>query len=459
MDIVEGKDRDCAALEGLFQQVVNKMKTCLPHYEDLISKADRLHGHLKHTTTALASFLESFQKLADSATDTQGATREIGAYLTRTVMRHKNVESRMKTLSSTLQDCLVLPMAEKMEEWRREAAQLDKEHSKENKRLRQDLKKKTDSQDRLLKKNNTKSVKDKSVYDVKVSQGLADVTKSVRCLQEVERVAVRRVLVEARSRLCTLVACLRPVLGEQVALVEELQPLGELSTKLAELTEEPWKLPPASEQVLSAIMGSEGASLPPSFRPPSPPYSLGSWISLSSAGSSGGASVHFPGSHGQAVGLGARQDQGPLAPICSQDSGFTSEDTLFLRAADPWGLQQGLPGLPMMDRPHTISSAYERGHQRPSLQTHTFSFPKEEGLHLETDTMDGHDRENVEEYLAEELGSSTSPAQDRTKLLPPPPPHLLYSDDEDCQLSVADSVRKLSLQQLQQAPVLHRTRN
>ena len=97
-------------------------------------------------------------------------------------------------------------MAGKMEEWRREAVQLNKEHSKENKRLRQDLKKKTDSQGRLLKKN--KSVKDQSVYDAKVSQGLADVTKSVRCLQEVERVAVRRVLVEARSRLCTLVACI-----------------------------------------------------------------------------------------------------------------------------------------------------------------------------------------------------------------------------------------------------------
>ena len=104
MDIMEGIDRECAALEGLFQHVVNNMKICLSQYEDFISRADRLHGHLKHTSTALASFLDSFQKLADSATDTQGATREIGAHLTRTVLRHKNVETRMKTLASTLQD-------------------------------------------------------------------------------------------------------------------------------------------------------------------------------------------------------------------------------------------------------------------------------------------------------------------------------------------------------------------
>ena len=68
---------------------------------------------------ALGSFLDTFQKIADSATNTRGATREIGACLTRIVIRHKAMEARMKTLSSALLDCLVLPLAEKMEEWRK----------------------------------------------------------------------------------------------------------------------------------------------------------------------------------------------------------------------------------------------------------------------------------------------------------------------------------------------------
>ena len=69
---------------------------------------------------------------------------------------------------SALLDCLVLPLAEKMEEWRKVAAHLDKEHSKEYKKLRQELKKKTDNQHRLVKKHNKKSIKEQPVYDPKV---------------------------------------------------------------------------------------------------------------------------------------------------------------------------------------------------------------------------------------------------------------------------------------------------
>ena len=34
-----------------------------------------------------------------------------------------------------------------------------------------------------------------------------------------------------------------------------------------------------------------------------------------------------------------------------------------------------MPGPPMTDRPHTISSAYEKSHQRPLLQPYTFAPP------------------------------------------------------------------------------------
>ena len=128
------------------------------------------------------------------------------------------------------------------------AGNLDKEHSKEYKKLRQELKKKTDNQHRLVKKQSKKSPKEQ-MFDPKVEQGLQDVTKSVRCLHEVEKAAVRRVLVEERSRYCTFVACLKPVLREEVSLVSELQQLEEVCTKLDKHTEDPFKLPEASEQV------------------------------------------------------------------------------------------------------------------------------------------------------------------------------------------------------------------
>lgn len=34
----------------------------------------------------------------------------------------------------------------------------------------------------------------------------------------------------------------------------------------------------------------------------------------------------------------------------------------------------------MTDRPHTISSAYEKGHQRPQLQPYTFQSPNEQDV-------------------------------------------------------------------------------
>ena len=73
------------------------------------------------------------------------------------------------------------------------------------------------------------------------------------------------------------------------------------------------------------------------------------------------------------------------------------QDTLFLRPGSPSGganrglktpdgsepdlgggwAVPGMPGPPLLsDRPHTISSAYEKGHQRPALQPYTFNPPE-----------------------------------------------------------------------------------
>eukprot|EP00090_Calanus_glacialis_P023221 TRINITY_DN3575_c0_g1_i1.p1 TRINITY_DN3575_c0_g1~~TRINITY_DN3575_c0_g1_i1.p1 ORF type:complete len:960 (-),score=230.68 TRINITY_DN3575_c0_g1_i1:741-3620(-) len=435
MEAIESIDRECAALGGLFQQVVNDMKTGVPHYEDFISKAGKLHSQLKNTILALGSFLDTFQKIADAATNTKGATREIGACLTRIVIRHKAMEARMKTLSSALLDCLVLPLQEKMEEWKKVAHSLDKEHSKEYKKLRQELKKKTDNQNRLVKKHNKKSQKNGD-FDPKVEQSISDVTKSVRSLHEVEKSAVRRVLIEERSRYCTFVACLKPVLGEEISMVSELQQLEEVMNKLDKHTEDPFKLPEASEQVLNDIKTTEGGVV---FQtPPSSPSSLGSrkssMCSISSAGSSSGGSTNSP-SHQAQQHRHMRNHQGVgnpmaapmrLSSISSQDSGFTSQDTLFLRPGSPtsqraktpngsdqdlsgsggstpgagWpGLVQGMPGPPMTDRPHTISSAYEKGHQRPTLQPYTFNPPDKTIIEEDERPVQSNNRGGSQEQL------------------------------------------------------------
>jgi len=117
MEAIESLDKECSALGGLYQQVINDMKAGVPQYEDFVNKAYKLHTHLKGTLMVLSSFLDSFQKIADAATNTKGATRDIGACLTRIVIRHKSMESKLKALCGALLDCMVLPLQDKLEDW------------------------------------------------------------------------------------------------------------------------------------------------------------------------------------------------------------------------------------------------------------------------------------------------------------------------------------------------------
>jgi hypothetical protein len=182
MESIESLDKECSALGGLFQQVVNEMKTGVPHYEDFVCKAAKLHSHLKSTIMVLGAFLDSFQKIADAATNTKGATREIGACLTRIVIRHKSMESKLKGLCSALLDCMVLPMQDKLEDWKKSAALMDKDHAKEYKKIRSEIRKKSESVSRAQKKQ--KKSKTTSDYASKaLDSSMLELTKNLKILQ------------------------------------------------------------------------------------------------------------------------------------------------------------------------------------------------------------------------------------------------------------------------------------
>ena len=95
-------------------------------------------------------------------------------------------------------------------------------------------------------------------------------------------------------------SCLKPVLIEEGGLVSEFQQLEEVTKKLSKVTDEPGKLPAASEAVIADMTGADGIA--PHFQtPPSSPSSLGSrkssMCSISSAGSGGTAQGSSPSHH------------------------------------------------------------------------------------------------------------------------------------------------------------------
>ncbi len=153
----------------------------------------------------------------------------------------------------------------------------------------------------------------------------------MRALAETERNAVRRALIEERSRYCVFVSALRPFLDEEIALVAEFQQLEEVNKRLAKNAEEPFKLPPASEQVLNDIRANGGDSAFAFRTPPSSPSSLGSrkssMCSISSAGSA--SSLHHSPSHfGSQTTLGG---QSQTAGSVSSAGGASAQNAAQLR--------------------------------------------------------------------------------------------------------------------------------
>uniref|UniRef100_A0A3Q2XWD4 MTSS I-BAR domain containing 1 n=1 Tax=Hippocampus comes TaxID=109280 RepID=A0A3Q2XWD4_HIPCM len=239
-------EKDCSALGGLFQTLIGDMKSGYPIWEDFITKAGKLQSQFRATVVALAAFLDAFQKVADLATNSRGGTRDIGSALTRMCMRHRSIEAKFKQFSMTFLEALINPLQEQMEEWKRGVYTLDKDHAREYKRARQEIKKKSSDTLKLQKK----AKKGRGDILPQLDCAMQDVNDKYILLEEIEKEALRKALIEERQRFCTFVALLRPVVDEEISMLGEVTHLQAISDDLKSLTSDPHKLPAASEQVI-----------------------------------------------------------------------------------------------------------------------------------------------------------------------------------------------------------------
>ncbi|XP_019905850.2 protein MTSS 1 isoform X7 [Esox lucius] len=337
-------ERECSALGGLFQTVIGDMKSSYPVWDDFISKAGKLQSQLRTTVVAVAAFLEAFQKVADLATGSRGGTRDIGSALTRMCMRHRSIEAKLRQFSVVFIDCLINPLQDQMEEWKRVANTLDKDHAKEYKKARQEIKKKSSDTLKLQKKAKKADVFGRGDIQPQLDSAMQDVSDKYLLLEETEKQAVRKALVEERSRFCTFVSMLRPVVEEEMSMLGEITHLQTLTDDLKALTMDPHKLPPASEQVILDLKGSESSwsyQTPPSS--PSTTASRKSSMCSSSLNSvnssdsrSSGSHCHSPTSHYR-YRSSALPQQGParLSSVSSHDSGFISQDAYQSKSPSP----------------------------------------------------------------------------------------------------------------------------
>uniref|UniRef100_A0A4W5RCA7 MTSS I-BAR domain containing 1 n=1 Tax=Hucho hucho TaxID=62062 RepID=A0A4W5RCA7_9TELE len=353
-------ERECSALGGLFQTVIGDMKSSYPVWDDFISKAGKLQSQLRTTVVVVAAFLDAFQKVADLATGSRGGTRDIGSALTRMCMRHRSIEAKLRQFSMVFIDCLINPLQDQMEEWKRVANTLDKDHAKEYKKARQEIKKKSSDTLKLQKK----AKKGRGDIQPQLDSAMQDISDKYLLLEETEKQAVRKALVEERSRFCTIVSMLRPVVEEEMSMLGEITHLQTLTDDLKALTMDPHKLPPASEQVILDLKGSESSW---SYQtPPSSPSTTASrkssmCSSLNSVNSSdsrsSGSHCHSPTSHYR-YRSSALPQQGParLSSVSSHDSGFISQDAYQSKSPSP---------MPPDTHPQ-LSNGYDHHHHGPS---------------------------------------------------------------------------------------------
>uniref|UniRef100_A0A674NVI4 MTSS I-BAR domain containing 2a n=1 Tax=Takifugu rubripes TaxID=31033 RepID=A0A674NVI4_TAKRU len=300
---METVEKECGALGGLFQAIVNDMKSSYPVWEDFCAKATKLHSQLRTTILAAVAFLDAFQKVADMATNSRGATRDVGSALTRMCMRHRSIEAKLRHFTNALMEGLVTPLQDRIEEWKKTANQLDKDHAKEYKRSRQEIKRKSLDTMKLQKK----ARKGRGNLRPQLDSAMQDVSDLYLLMEETEKQAVRRALLEERGRYCTFINMLQPVVNIEIAMLGEVTHLQAIVDDLTVLTEDPHKLPPASEQVIRDLKGSDYSW---SYQtPPSSPSSTGS------RKSSMCSLLQMPSA-------GAHR----LSSVSSHDSGFVSQD-------------------------------------------------------------------------------------------------------------------------------------
>ncbi|KAH0619419.1 hypothetical protein JD844_000032 [Phrynosoma platyrhinos] len=239
-------------------------------------------------------------------------------------MRHRSIEAKLRQFTNALMESLINPLQDRIEDWKKTANQLDKDHAKEYKRARHEIKKKSSDTLKLQKKAR-KELLGKGDLQPQLDNALQDVNDMYLLLEETEKQAVRKALIEERGRFCTFIAYLQPVVNGEITMLGEITHLQGIIDDLVVLTADPHKLPLASEQgptsmltLLQVIKDLKGSDYSWSYQtPPSSPSSSGSRKSSMC-------------SLAQPVNANTR-----LSSVSSHDSGFISQDAMFSKPPSP----------------------------------------------------------------------------------------------------------------------------
>lgn len=129
-------DAEFNLLTTLYQSVVHDMKHTYPGWDALSQKAQKLGTQLRATAQCLSSFTEAMQVVCDNANNLKGASRDVGACVTRVCIKQRSIESRMKSWADTLCEELAISLQQRGNYWKGRCNDMDKMAAKHVKKVR-----------------------------------------------------------------------------------------------------------------------------------------------------------------------------------------------------------------------------------------------------------------------------------------------------------------------------------
>lgn len=322
-----------------------------------------------------------FQKIADAATYSKGASKDIGHALTRVCLRHKAVETRLKNLTTALMDSMIMPLQDKIEDWKKQVLNLDKDRTKEFKKCRAELKKRSQGTLKLQKK--AKRAAGENMQSL-VESSMMNVNQQKSELDDMERTYLRAAMVEDRTRYSFFVNALRPVVKEEYEMMYEIGHLQEAMQTVDNAAKDPSNLPQSSEELILDLKPSLN------FFSDSPTHST-SQLALDSIGSRKNSvcsisSITSNSSYQDNDSISLSFQKVKISTLTNNSSGISSvvsppQAIAVEPVVVPNPVSQPPKPVParqkpaIPERPHTISAVYEKGHQRLSLSQQTFVSP------------------------------------------------------------------------------------
>eukprot|EP00045_Choanoeca_perplexa_P003938 m.34473 g.34473 ORF g.34473 m.34473 type:complete len:354 (+) comp12308_c0_seq1:148-1209(+) len=240
------------ALGSLTEQVFSQIKMATPALEELSKAAKSYHAAIELANQAANTFIDSFGKVAVTATRARGATHELGVVMQKLVSAHHEIVKERESQANKLANQFVAPLQKRLKAESKNLPKLEDDFRSETKHHKNDLKKAGQSTIKAQKSANKKAAdRDRQA---KMAQALEAMTHKAQLFEAFNQRTLRDVLIEERRRYAYLVDNWCSVFDMDFAHSETN--LALIKDAVA-LTHAPNELPPTSEQLI-ASSGSNG---------------------------------------------------------------------------------------------------------------------------------------------------------------------------------------------------------